>query len=80
MRLLSYKRRVTRLERAMIPVVSTGQEIVLEFLVVPANGSPGYRIRHRNWGKPNMTREYVDDRTGEVSATPPELPFYDPPD
>jgi hypothetical protein len=79
MKVLSYKRRITKRERAMIPAhpVDLG---IMEFVVKYEDGSPGYRIRHRNWGKPNMTREYVDNRTGEVSGSPPELPCYDPPD
>ena len=80
MKLLSYKRRITKLERAIAPAIPTDQEIVLEFVVKHEDGSPGYRIRHRNWGRPNMTREYVCDRTGAVSASSPQLPFYEPPD
>jgi hypothetical protein len=78
MRLLSYKRRIAKLERAITPAIPTDQEIVLEFVVKCADGSPGCRIRHRNWGRPNMTREYVDDRTGEILDSPPELPHRVP--
>ena len=80
MRLMSYKRRVARLERAMGVVIAPDEDQIVVFHIVYEDGSPGYRIHHRHWGKPNMTREYIDDRTGNVSDTPPELPCYDLPD
>ena len=69
MGLLSYKRRVTRLEEAMVAAIPTDREVV--FHVVFDGGEPGYRIRCRNRGTPNETREYIDDRTGKVSDDAP---------
>jgi hypothetical protein len=79
MRLQSYKRRVARLERAM-GFVPMEQEVTIHVAFVGAGPGPGYSILYEHCGQPNATREYVNDRTGEVSDSPPELPFYDRPD
>jgi hypothetical protein len=37
-----------------------------------ADQSRGYSILYRNFGRPNATTEYADDRAGEVSDAPPK--------
>jgi hypothetical protein len=75
MSLMNYKRRLARIERAIAPAIPEDREVVIH--VVFDGGGPGYKIRYRHWGTPNATMEYIDDRTGKVSADAPRRVCFD---